>query len=75
MHVRQQAVSVLGSAFIDGHVGQKVVCVLGDLELGPNAVIDGDLVAVGCSVKRDPKALVNGNEVNTPFVTGGSAGG
>ncbi|MES1168799.1 MAG: hypothetical protein ABUL61_06480, partial [Oleiharenicola lentus] len=37
-----------------------VVAVLGNVELGPEAVVDGEVVCVGGEVKRDPRAIVHG---------------
>jgi uncharacterized RDD family membrane protein YckC len=66
--VSDEAVSVFGGVYIDGHVGQEVVSVLGNLELGPNAVVDGDIVVIGGQFKADPKAVVRGNRVNVPVL-------
>jgi uncharacterized RDD family membrane protein YckC len=52
-------VAVLGNVYVDGEV-HDVVAVLGNVELGPNAVVHGDLVDVGGAVKRDSKAVVYG---------------
>ena len=66
--IRDEAVSVLGSARINGHVGGEAVSVLGNMHLGPNAVIDGDIVVVGGRLTKDPKAIVHGNEVRVPML-------
>jgi hypothetical protein len=55
-----QAVAVIGSVRVDGEVGDQVVAVLGSVELGPHAVVDGDIVSVGGRVRRAPGALVRG---------------
>ncbi len=52
--------AVLGNTFVDSTVGGDVVAVLGNVELGPHAVIGRDVVAVGGTVKRDPAASVGG---------------
>jgi hypothetical protein len=36
-----------------------VVTIFGNVELGPQAVIEGELVTLGGTVKRDPAAVVN----------------
>jgi len=58
--VGEAAVAVLGNVYINGHVHGDVVAVLGNIELGPDAVIDGQIVHVGGELKRDAKAVVNG---------------
>ena len=45
--VTGQVVAVLGSVRIDGAVGDQVVAVLGSVELGPKAVVRGDIISVG----------------------------
>lgn len=65
--IRREAVSVLGGMTINGHVGDQAVAVLGNMHLGPNAVIDGDIVVVGGKLTKDPGAVVNGNEVRVPI--------
>ena len=58
--VTGQVVAVMGSVRIDGQVGNQVVAVLGSVDLGPHAVVDGDVVAVGGRLRRDPGAQING---------------
>ena len=55
-----QVVAVLGSARIDGEVGDQVVAVLGSVDLGPKAVVRGDIVSVGGRVRRAEGAQVRG---------------
>ena len=55
-----QVVAVLGSVRIDGEVGDQVVAVLGSVELGPKAVVRGDIVSVGGRVHRSEGAQVRG---------------
>jgi uncharacterized RDD family membrane protein YckC len=62
--VGESAVSVFGNTYIDGHVGESVVATLGNVELGPHAVVDGDVVAVGGDLVRDPGAVVHGGVQN-----------
>lgn len=59
---RGDVVNVLGGTTqIDGPVGGEVICVLGTLKLGPNAVINGDLTVVGGQLVRDQAAVVKGS--------------
>ncbi len=55
-----QVVAVLGSVRIDGTVGDQVVAVLGSVELGPKAVVRGDIISVGGRVHRSEGAQVRG---------------
>jgi len=55
------AVAVLGSVSIDGEVGREVVAVLGSVNLGPKAVVRGDVVSVGGRVHRSTTAQVRGS--------------
>lgn len=55
-----QAVAVMGSVRVDGEVGDQVVAVLGSVELGPNAVVGGDVVSVGGEVRRAEGAQIRG---------------
>ena len=54
--VTGQVVAVLGSVRIDGAVGDQVVAVLGSVELGPKAVVRGDIISVGGRVHRSEGA-------------------
>ena len=65
--VKGEVVSVLGGAKVNGRVGRNVVAVLGNLDLGPDAVIEGDIVIIGGRLTKDPKAEVHGDEVYLPF--------
>jgi hypothetical protein len=58
--VSGQVVAVIGSVRIDGDVGDQVVSVLGSVELGPKAIVRGDIVSVGGRVRRAPGAQVGG---------------
>ena len=70
----RNAVAVLGSVRVDGQVDEDVVAVLGNVTLGPTAVV-GDVTAVGGTVTADPAAVIKGdtNEVavTMPPVDGG----
>jgi hypothetical protein len=54
--VTGQVIAVLGSVRIDGEVGDQVVAVLGSVELGPTAIVGGDIVSVGGRIRREPGA-------------------
>ncbi len=54
-------VSIFGNTYIDGRVNEAAVSVFGDLELGPHAVIDGDIAVVAGKLIRDPQAEVHGH--------------
>ena len=57
-------VSVFGNSYVNSHVTEGVVVVFGDLELGPDARIDGEVVCVGGSVKRDAAAVTKSGVKN-----------
>ncbi len=61
--VAGQVVAVLGSVRVDGEVGDQVVAVMGSVDLGPKAVVRGDVVSVGGRVRRAAGAQVRG-EIN-----------
>jgi hypothetical protein len=58
--VTGQVVAVLGSVRIDGEAGDQVVAVMGSVDLGPHAVVRGDVVSVGGRVNRAPGARTYG---------------
>ena len=55
-----EAVAVFGSVKVDGQVRQEVVAVFGSVELGPEAVVNGDVVAVGGRVRKAEGARTRG---------------
>ena len=55
-----QAVAVIGSVRVNGEVRQEVVAVLGSVELGPKAVVHGDVVSIGGRVRRAPGSQIGG---------------
>ncbi len=61
-------VSLFGNTYIDGPVQEAAVAVFGDLELGPNARIDGDIAVVAGKLTRDPGSVVRGE---SEIVAGG----
>jgi uncharacterized RDD family membrane protein YckC len=52
----RQLVVVMGNATIEGRVNGDLVVVLGEIKLGPTAVVDGDLVVVGGNLGVQPGA-------------------
>src|SRR5271165_958633 len=58
--VGQSAVAVLGNTYVDSAVDGDVVAVLGNVELGPNAIVGGNVVAVGGTVQREATSTVHG---------------
>jgi hypothetical protein len=56
-----EVVAVIGSVRVDGEVSQQIVAVLGSVELGPKAVVGGDVVSVGGRVRRADGAQIRGS--------------
>jgi uncharacterized RDD family membrane protein YckC/cytoskeletal protein CcmA (bactofilin family) len=54
-------VSVLGGVEIDGPVGGEVISVLGPLKLGPNAIVERDVIVVAGKLMRDEGAVIKGS--------------
>jgi hypothetical protein len=65
--IAQQVVAVLGSVRVDGEVGDEVVAVLGSVDLGPRAVVRGDVVSVGGRVRRAQGSQVHGAVTEVSF--------
>jgi uncharacterized RDD family membrane protein YckC len=61
-------VSLFGNTYIDSPVQEAAVAVFGDLELGPNAKVEGDIAVVAGRLTRDPAAEVHGT---SEIVAGG----
>ena len=59
--VHDGVVSLFGNSYIDGEVKEAAVSVFGDLELGPNARVEGDIAVVAGKLTRDPGAVVSGS--------------
>ena len=59
-----------GDAYIDGKVKGDVTVTHGNIMLGPDSVIDGEVSALLGKVERDPKAQVHG-QVNAPSLSVG----
>src|SRR5512138_2281235 len=64
--VAHEVVAIFGDAYVDSEVG-RVSAVFGNLELGPNAVVDGDAVVFAGRLKRHADAVVHGDIDETPF--------
>lgn len=58
--IARQVVAVLGSVRVNGEVGEQVVAVLGSVDVGPKAIIRGDVVSIGGRVRRAPGAQLRG---------------
>jgi hypothetical protein len=58
--VTGQVVAVLGSVRINGEVRDQVVAVLGSVDLGPRAVVHGDVVTVGGPLRRASGSQIHG---------------
>jgi hypothetical protein len=69
--IRGQAVAVLGSVRVDGEVTDQVVAVLGSVNLGPEAIVGGDIVSVGGHVNRAPGSQVRGSITEVAIGRGG----
>ncbi|HWL17387.1 MAG TPA: RDD family protein [Opitutus sp.] len=59
-------VSVLGNTYVDTEVSEAIA-VMGNVELGPNAIVHNEVVCVGGVVKREPAAQVHGQINNISF--------
>lgn len=74
--VGNSVVSVLGNTYVDSEISENVVSVLGDVELGPHAVVNGEVATIGGTLVRDPAAKVNGSvQTVTMFRHGGGLDG
>ena len=69
--INGQAVAVFGSVRVDGEVGQEAVAVLGSVNLGPKALVRGDVVSVGGRVRRAEGARVEGSVTEVSFADSG----
>lgn len=61
----EAVVAVLGNVTVKGRVEDDVVAVLGDVHLGPRAVVTGSVTSVGGRIEQEPGAEIHGdvNEV------------
>jgi uncharacterized RDD family membrane protein YckC len=65
--VGEAVVAMFGDVYVDAEVGQDVVAIFGNVQLGPNAVINGELVSVGGTITRDPSSVVHGPQQQIAF--------
>lgn len=65
--VGDAVVAMFGDAYVDNEVGHDVVAIFGNVTLGPNAVVDGEVVSMGGVIKRDPAAQVHGPQQQIAF--------
>ncbi|HEX7011831.1 MAG TPA: RDD family protein [Steroidobacteraceae bacterium] len=68
--VGRSAVAVFGDVYVNGTVGEDVVAVMGNVELGPEADVDGQVVAVGGQLVKQPGAYVRGDEQEIAIAAG-----
>lgn len=61
--VDNAVVTIVGNSYVNSHVGRDVVTIMGNLELGPDAVVDGQLVNIGGTLSQDPSAVTHGERV------------
>lgn len=59
-NVGDEAVAILGNVYVNGHVRGGVVAILGNVDLGPDAVVDGEIVCIGGKVTKSEQATWNG---------------
>ncbi|MBL8265546.1 RDD family protein [Steroidobacter sp.] len=65
--VGEAVVALFGDVFVDNEVGQDVVALFGNVKLGPNAVVDGEVVSMGGTITRDPAATIRGGQQQIAF--------
>ncbi|MCB4755801.1 MAG: hypothetical protein LHV69_02460 [Elusimicrobia bacterium] len=65
----ERAVGILSSVQVEGNVQDSVVSVMGNVTLGPKAVVKGDVVSVGGAIIKTGGAKIGGKEVTVslPF--------
>ncbi len=61
--VRGDVVVFFGNIEIDGKVTGDVVSILGDVKIGPSAIVNGEVVSVLGTLDEDPDARVRGETV------------
>jgi hypothetical protein len=59
--VRGSVVSFWSDVEIDGEINENVVALFGDIKIGDNAVVRGDIISIGGSVNISRKATVYGS--------------
>lgn len=65
--VGEAVVAMFGDVYVDAEVGQDVVAIFGNVQLGPHAVVNGELVSVGGTITRDPASVVHGPQQQIAF--------
>lgn len=68
--VGDQVVAIFGDVYVDAEVGNDVVAIFGDVQLGPHAIVHGELVSMGGAIKRDPSAVAHGPQQQIAFGRG-----
>jgi len=58
------AVAIGGMVTVNGHVHGDTVAIGGIVHLGPHAVVDGDVSAIGGEITREEGSEIGGNQVN-----------
>jgi hypothetical protein len=61
----EDAVAILGTVTVEGEVTGDVVAILGDVRLGPHAVVRGEVTTIGGRIDAQPEARLLGgaNEI------------
>jgi uncharacterized RDD family membrane protein YckC len=59
--VGNSVVAILGDAYLNSSA-RSVVAVMGNVQLGPEARVSREIVAIGGTITRDPAAVVGGRE-------------
>jgi len=54
-------IAILGDAYLNSSA-RTVVALMGDVQLGPEARVSHEAVAIGGTIKRDPAAVISGRE-------------
>jgi uncharacterized RDD family membrane protein YckC len=65
--VGDKVVAIMGSVYINGHVRHQVTAIMGNVTLGPDAVVGGDVVSVGGTVRQAPGSVIRGRITNERF--------
>lgn len=71
--VGEAVAAIGGNAYVNSEVGEDVIAIFGNVTLGPNAIVNGEVAAVGGVINRDPAAIVRGPQQQIAF--GQSFGG
>lgn len=65
--VGDAVIALFGNVYVDSEIGNDVIALFGNVQLGPHAVVNGELVSVGGVISRDPAAIVNGPQQQIAF--------